>query len=105
MRVTTAFNRLLDLPSVNVTDVSFLEDRIIADVALTRRRLHCPVTDCGFATRARYDKRPVTSSWRHLDLGRWGLVVRAGLRRLECPEHGVKTEAVPFARHHSGFTP
>jgi transposase len=104
VRVTTAFNRLLDLPSVNVTDVSFLEDRIIADVALTRRRLHCPVTDCGFATRARYDKRPVSSCWRHLDLGRWGLVVRAGLRRLECPEHGVKTEAVPFARHHSGFT-
>ena len=104
MRVTTAFNRLLDLPGVSVTDVSFLEDRVIVDVALTRRRLACPEPGCGFTTRARYDTRPVSSCWRHLDLGRWGLIVRADLRRLECLAHGVKVEAVPFARHRSGFT-
>jgi transposase len=104
VRVTTAFNRLLDLPGVSITDVSFLEDRVIVDVALLRRRLACPESDCGFTTRARYDTRPVSSCWRHLDLGRWGLVVRAELRRLECPAHGVKVEAVPFARHRAGFT-
>jgi transposase len=32
------------------------------------------------------------------------VVVRAELRRLECPTCGVVTEAVPFARHRSGFT-
>jgi transposase len=104
VRVTTAFNRLLDLPGVSVTDVSFGEDRVIVDVALTRQRLACPEAGCGFTTRARYDTRPVSSCWRHLDLGRWGLVVRADLRRLVCPSHGVKIEAVPFARHRSGFT-
>jgi transposase len=104
VRVTTAFNRLLDVPGVSVTDVSFLEDRVIVDVALARRRLECPEADCGFTTRARYDTRPVSSCWRHLDLGKWGLVVRADLRRLVCPAHGVKVEAVPFARHRSGFT-
>jgi transposase len=104
VRVTTAFNRMLDLPGVSVSDVSFGEDRIIVDVTLKRRRLACPEAGCDFTTRSRYDRRPVSSCWRHLDLGKWGLVVRAGLRRLHCPEHGVKTEQVPFARHHSGFT-
>ena len=42
--------------------------------------------------------------WRHLDLGVWRLELRAQLRRLECPEHGVRVEGVPFARHASGFT-
>jgi transposase len=46
----------------------------------------------------------VWSSWRHLDLGRWRVQVRAGLRRVGCPSHGVVLEAVPFARHRSGFT-
>jgi transposase len=72
------------------------------DVALRRRRLVCPL--CPFSTRARYDTRPVTSTWRHLDFGRWQVLVRARLRRLACPQHGVRVEAIPFARARSGFT-
>lgn len=30
--------------------------------------------------------------------------MRAGLLRLQCPTHGVRTEAVPFARAGSDFT-
>jgi transposase len=41
---------------------------------------------------------------RHLDLGVWRLEVRARLRRLVCPEHGVRTEQVAFARYGSDFT-
>jgi len=59
---------------------------------------------CPFSTRARYDTRPVTSTWRHLDFGRWQVLVRARLRRLACPQHGVRVEAIPFARARSGFT-
>jgi hypothetical protein len=40
----------------------------------------------------------VPSGWRHLDLGTWQLEVRAALRRLRCPTHGVVVEGVPFAR-------
>src|SRR6266545_2486255 len=32
------------------------------------------------------------------------VMLRVDLRRLECPTCGVVTEAVPFARHRSGFT-
>ncbi|HXH59561.1 ISL3 family transposase [Iamia sp.] len=98
MRVTTAFKRLLRLEGVNVTAVEFLPSMVVVTVALRRRRLICP--HCGHGTRFRYDTRDVEkpSSWRHLDLGVWRVEVRAALRRLRCPAHGVVVEAVPFAR-------
>ena len=103
MRVTSAFNALLGLSGITVVDVSFVGTSAInVDVALRRRRLVCPL--CPFSTRARYDTRPVTSTWRHLDFGRWQVLVRARLRRLACPQHGVRVEAIPFARARSGFT-
>ena len=102
MRVTTAFKRLMDLPGVTVSDVDFQPAKVVVTVKLRSRKLACPM--CDFTTRARYDARPVSSSWRHLDLGRWRLEVRADLRRLACPDHGVRTEGVPFARPGSRFS-
>ncbi len=96
MRVTTALKRLIRLDGVNVTAVEFLAKTVVVTVALHRRRLVCP--HCGHKTRFRYDTRPVSSRWRHLDLGIWRLDLRATLRRLRCPSHGVVVEAVPFAR-------
>ena len=102
MRVTTAFKRLLDLPGITVAKVAFGPCEVVVTVTLRSRKLHCP--RCGFTTNARYDLRPVPSSWRHLDLCAWRLRVRADLRRLDCPTHGVRTEGVPFARADSRFT-
>ena len=102
MRVTAAFNRLLALPGTTVRHVLFQPARITVTVALRRHRLAC--ADCSYSTRARYDTRTVESSWRHLDLGRWRLIIRARLRRIDCRDHGVRSEQVPFARVESGFT-
>lgn len=102
MRVTAAFSRLLRLKGVWVRGVRFEPDRVVVEVALCRRRLVCP--ECAFSTPHRHDVRPVSSVWRHLDLGAWRLEIRAQLRRLSCPVHGVRTEGVPFARAGSGFT-
>jgi transposase len=102
VRVTTAFKPPLALPGVNVTNVEFAATMVSVTVALRRRRLECPL--CEYSTQARYDLRPVDSRWQHLDLGFRKLQVRARLRRLSCPEHGVITESVPFARHGSKFT-
>ncbi len=96
MRVTTAFKRLLRLDGVNVTDVEFLSTIVRVTVTLRRRRLVCG--HCGYKTAFRYDTRPVASTWRHLDLGVWHVELRAMLRRLRCPTHGVVVEGVPFAR-------
>jgi transposase len=102
VRATTLLRRLLDLPAIAVRRVSLADGELVVDLALRRLRLVCPL--CDYSTRARYDTRPVWSSWRHLDFGSAVVVVRAGLRRLACPDHGVLVEAVPFARHRSGFT-
>jgi transposase len=93
---------MLALPGTTVREVTFEPAQITVTVALRRRRLVC--ADCQYWTRARYDTRTVDSRWRHLDLGRLRLVVKARLRRLACPEHGVRIEQVPFARPESGFT-
>lgn len=102
MRASSAFSRLLCLGGVRVSDVQFEEDRVVVWVALRRRRLLCPI--CGHSTRHRHNLQRVESVWRHLDLGVWRLEIRARLRRLECPQHGVRAEGVPFARHRAGFT-
>ena len=102
MRVTTAFNRLLSLEGTRVAEVSFETGQVVVDLALRRRRLCCPV--CAFSTSACYDTRAVPSRWRGVDLGRWKVELRAGLRRLVCPTHGVRVQAVPFARAGARFT-
>lgn len=102
MRVTTLCRRLLDLDGINVTEVDFIGGELVCEVALRRRRLVCP--RCAFTTRSRYDTRRVDSRWRGLDLGRRRVSIRARLRRLACPVHGVVVEGVPFARPASRFT-
>jgi transposase len=91
----------MDLPGVTVSDVDFQPAKVVVTVKLRNKKLSCPA--CEFTTRARYDTRPVSSSWRHLDLGRWRLEVRADLRRIDCPTHGGRSEGVPFARASSHF--
>ena len=102
VRVTTAFNRLLKLDGVNVTDVVIGAETVVVSVALKRRRLVCP--ECDYTTAARYDTRPKPSRWRHLALGTSKLVIAATLRRLQCPVHGWRVEGVPFARPGARFT-
>jgi transposase len=102
MRVTSAFSRLLCLTGVRVRLVCFEPGRVVVTVALRRRRLHCP--KCSYTTRHRENRQDHDSVWRHLDLGVWRLEVRARLRRLRCPEHGVLVEGVPFARDGARFT-
>ena len=102
MRVTTAFSRLLNLTGVWVRRVHFEPDKVVVEVALKRRRLRCPL--CEYSTPSRKDTRPVDSVWRHLDLGIWRLEIHCRRRRLWCPQHGARTEGVPFARRGAEFT-
>jgi transposase len=100
MRVTTVFNKLLALQGAFVRRVEFGPLGIVVDVAKRHRRQRCP--RCMFSTRARYDR--TVREWRHLSLGKWRIVIRAVLCRLDCPEHSVITEEVPWAEHESRFT-
>ena len=57
------------------------------------RHLQCP---CGMRASAVYDRR--RRRWRHLDLATHRLWLVYEIRRLDCPDCGVRTEEVPWAR-------
>lgn len=102
MRASTLLNAVLELSGVRVGKAAVVDGELLVRVRLRSQKLTCP--RCEFTTRHRYDTRRVDSSWRHLDMG--GRVCRIVLprRRLRCPDHGVRTEGVPFARDGSGHT-
>ncbi len=94
MRVTTAFNRLLALQGARVIDVLFGPDGVTVRVALRRRRAMCSA--CGQVCRRVHDR--ASRRWRHLDLAGQRCQLEYELRRVRCPDCGVRVEAVPWAR-------
>ena len=93
MRASTAFNRILGLDGVRVTDVVLHGPDVLISVALSARRARCA---CGYASRASYDARQ--RRWRAPDVAGRRCFLVARLRRIDCPTCGVRTEVVPFAR-------
>lgn len=103
MRLTTAFNRILELPGASVRTVAFTDQGIVIELRRRRRRLLCP---CGATTMARYDSS--RRRWRHLDFGACQVWLEADVHRVDCRGCGrVRTEQVPWARpnarHSSDF--
>lgn len=93
MRVSTAFNRLLQIPGASVVDVVIGAGDVEVLLRPRRRVPRCP---CGHRVKTIHDRRQ--RRWRHLDLGRHRLWLVATIRRLDCPHCGVRTEDVPWAR-------
>lgn len=93
MRVSTAFNRLLQIPGATVTEVVVGDRDVEVGLRPRARLLRCP---CGKRVRAVYDRR--RRRWRHLDLACRRLWLVYDIRRLDCPECGVVTEELPWAR-------
>lgn len=94
MRVRTAFNRILRLPRASVTAVVIDGNGdVVVDIRFKSKKLECP---CGYRTRAVYDRS--RRRWRHLDVSGRRLWLRGEIRRLVCPNCGVRTETVPWAR-------
>ncbi len=94
MRVTTALNRMLDLPGASVTDVRIGGEGVFVRVRLRRRRLVC--SGCGQVYHGMHDR--ALRRWRHLDLGGRRCLIEYELRRVACRDCGVRVEAVPWAR-------
>ena len=93
MRVCTAFNRLLQIPGAWVTDVVIGARDVEVTLRPRARLLRCP---CGMLFSAFYDRR--RRRWRHLDLGRHRLWLVFEIRRVDCPQCGICTEELPWAR-------
>jgi transposase len=93
VRVSTAFNRLLQIPGAWVTDVAIGERDVEVVLSLRNRLGRCP---CGNRVRAVYDRR--RRRWRHLDLATHRLWLVYQIRRVDCPDCGIRTEEVPWSR-------
>jgi hypothetical protein len=79
VRLTTAFNRILQLPGASVRTVAFTDQGIVIGLHRRRRRLLCP---CGATSRARYDSS--RRRWRHLDFGACQVWLEADIHRIDC---------------------
>lgn len=99
MRATTLLQTIIALQDTIVTAVEFDEQGVIADVRTSWTIPRC--CDCQRKCPA-YDARQRT--WRHLDLGGMICRIRYVMRRVSCPDCGVKVEAVPWAQSGSRFT-
>jgi transposase len=100
VRVTTAFNRVLQLVGASVVSVAFSADGVVVGIRNRRRRLRCA---CGYSTRAVYDRS--VRRWRHLDMGVMKVWVEGEIRRLDCKRCArVVTEEVPWARPRARHT-
>lgn len=93
MRVCTAFNRLLQIPGASVIDVAIGDRDVEVTLRPRARLLRCP---CGKLSRGSYDRR--RRRWRHLDLTTHRLWLVYAVRRVACPDCGIRTEDVPWAR-------
>jgi transposase len=104
MRVVTAFKRMLRLDGwASVIDVSFDAKGVIVTLKLRKRRRRvCSV--CGQTGRQLEIVDYRTKRWRHLDLGVNRCILECELRRLRCPDCGVRYEAVRWARPGSPYT-
>ena len=73
--------------------VAFSEVGVVVGLRRRARQLRCP---CGFTTKSRYDTS--RRRWRHLDAGACQVWLEAEIHRVDCPNCGVRTEEVPWAR-------
>jgi transposase len=98
------WGKLLGLNKVVVEGVEFLEDQRTLVVSVrVARRAQGRCSECGRRCPG-YDQGYGRRQWRGLDLGTTLLQLEADTPRVKCPEHGVISASVPWARRGSRFT-
>lgn len=102
MRQQRVLAKAFGVEGAVVEDVEWKDDALHVVVrARARERGRC--SRCG-ARGSGYDTSSAARRWRAPDVGLCRAYVVTTLRRVVCKEHGVVTEAVPWARPRSGFT-
>jgi transposase len=102
MRDTQLYAQILGITAPwRVTDVALDREQTEVRVQVEHggETLHCP--ECGEACPG-YDTRQ--RRWRHLDTCQYRTILVADVPRVQCPEHGVKQIAVPWAEPNGRFT-
>ncbi len=100
MRTTTLLLELLGLKQTRVIGFEFTPTELLVDVEPATRTPRCG--RCGARCSRGYDQRE--RRWRHVDIVGLQVVLRYGMRRVDCAGCGVTTELVPWAEPMSPFT-
>jgi transposase len=95
-----SLERLLGLEGLRVRGASLQPHGLVVQV-----RVRLPARRCGLCGDfwPGYDISPVRQ-WRHVALERTPVWLSCAPRRVECPQHGVRVERVPWAAHGARFT-
>lgn len=100
MRLTKICRQLTGVESLYAHDLRITDEGL---VFVVRPRWHRP--RCGrCGARAPVHDHRRERLWRHLAVGASVLWLAYAPRRVSCPQCGVRTEQVPWARHNSRFT-
>jgi len=86
-----------------ISKVEFSKERNQLDLWLdfpSGSKFACP--QCGRSGVGAYDS--IERTWRHLNFFQHKTFLHARQPRIECPDHGVRTVEVPWARPRVGFT-
>ena len=94
---------VLNVKHTVIDDMKILPDGTIAIMVHPTKGAQCRCGKCGRKA-PRYDNGRGTRSWRACDWNTRKVCLVADMPRVMCPEHGVVTASVPWARHNSRFT-
>jgi len=106
MHTKSLIKRLLKVDKIVIEDICFEtageeEMLVIGARPLSRDAYRCP--KCSRRCTG-YDSSRKLRRWRSLDLGSTMVYIEGFAPRVSCPEHGVLTAKVPWARHDSDYT-
>ena len=94
MLASSLLEAVLPLQGWRVVDLRLDREKRRAVALLEPRGKGACCSRCGAARRRHHDQRGRRRRWRELDLFGWAVTLGARLRRLRCPNCGLRTEAV-----------
>lgn len=104
MAIKTLLKSILNVNCIKIKNIEFIQSTqsLFICVETTKgKKYRCPI--CNKKCPG-YDSTTKSRKWRSLDFGSCKVFIVADVCRISCEEHGVLTEAVPWAYHHSNFT-
>lgn len=104
MQVSSLLEAVLPLQGWRVVGVQHLEAEQVLEVRLEAAHKRASCSQCGAARRRHHDLRGGERRWVAPDAWQVRTVLVARLRRVNCRQCGVRTEAVPWARTGSRYT-
>ena len=104
MALKNLLKSILNVNCIKIKNIEFnqISSSLYVHVEITKgKKSRCPI--CGRKCSG-YDSTNERRSWSALDFGTCTVYILSNVNRVQCPDHGVHTEQVPWAYHHSGFT-